>query len=133
MGNGSEPWRIPDIAELPDLAAGFRRGYKAARHRPDDFHEWRKAVKRHWHHCEALGLDDRARLVHELSDLLGDDHDLATLSEAADRHSATLTADERAQLDALIADHRAQLQKKALRSARKLYATKPRKLAKTVS
>ena len=65
----------------PDLAKGFRRGYKDARDRPADYHEWRKAVKRHWHHCEALGLEERAERVHELSDLLGDDHDLHVLGE----------------------------------------------------
>lgn len=73
--------RLDRWPSKPDLADGFRRGYTTARHRPDDFHDWRKAVKQHWHHCEALGLDDRAALVHELSDLLGDDHDLQVLGE----------------------------------------------------
>jgi CHAD domain-containing protein len=118
-----------------------RRAYKAAEKDPstEHLHDLRKRTKDLWHAAQILRPAAPKRMkqlsndAHDLSDLLGDDHDLATLSEAADRHSATLTPDERAQLDAVIADHRAQLQKKALRSARKLYATKPRKLAKTIA
>jgi CHAD domain-containing protein len=118
-----------------------RRAYKAAAKDPstEHLHDLRKRTKDLWHAAQILRPAARKRLkrlakdAHELSDLLGDDHDLATLSEAADRHSTTLTPQEREQLDALVADRRKKLQKKALRCARKVFATKPRKLAKSIS
>jgi CHAD domain-containing protein len=119
----------------------LRRAYRAAREDPttEHLHELRKRAKDLWHAAEILRpaapkrMDRLARDAHRLADLLGEDHDLATLLVAADRHSSTLTIDERAELEALIADRRKRLQRKALRRARKLCATKPRKLAKRIS
>jgi CHAD domain-containing protein len=54
------------------------------------FHEWRKRVKDHWHHCELLSpgyrptMGRRADRVHLLSDALGAFQDLAVL-EAGSR------------------------------------------------
>lgn len=64
-----------------------RRAMKRARRRPSEeaLHEWRKRVKYSWYHVLMLepaapsiltGLGER---LHELSDCLGDDHDLAVL------------------------------------------------------
>jgi hypothetical protein len=53
----------------------------------EDFHEWRKRVKYHWYHMRLLRLvwppmmAVRRRAGDRLSDLLGDDHDLAVLRE----------------------------------------------------
>src|SRR5690349_2501354 len=118
-----------------------RRAYRAAAKDPstEHLHDLRKRTKDLWHAAQILRPAAPKRLkrladdAHDLSDLLGDDHDLATLSEAADRHASTLTREQREQLGALIAKRRNKLQKKALRRARTLYATKPRKLAKTIS
>jgi CHAD domain-containing protein len=118
-----------------------RRAYKAAKKdsSTEHLHELRKRTKDLWHAAEILRSADPKRMdrlakdAHKLADLLGDDHDLATLGEAAERHRATLTPDELARLDALITESRGHLQGKALRRARKLYATKPRKLAKTLT
>jgi CHAD domain-containing protein len=57
------------------------------------FHEWRKRVKDHWHHCELLapgwraGLVQRAERVHLLADTLGTLQDVAVL----EARSAALT------------------------------------------
>ncbi len=65
-----------------------RRGFRAASEEPsvESLHEWRKRVKDLWYHHTLLrqlwppvmtAVGDQA---HELSDLLGDDHDLAMLA-----------------------------------------------------
>ncbi|MCA9240928.1 MAG: CHAD domain-containing protein [Planctomycetales bacterium] len=54
---------------------------------PEAFHEARKRVKYHWHHCRLLcgawptPLKARGRESRRLADLLGQDHDLAVLAE----------------------------------------------------
>jgi CHAD domain-containing protein len=66
-----------------------RRGFRAAREEPsvEALHEWRKRVKDLWYHHTLLrelwppvltAVGDQA---HELSDMLGDDHDLAVLAD----------------------------------------------------
>jgi CHAD domain-containing protein len=117
-----------------------RRAYRAAKQDPssEHLHELRKRTKDLWHAAEILRpaapkrMDKLANDAHKLADLLGDDHDLATLSEAAERNSATMTSDEREQLGAQIVRRRAKLQRKALRRASKLYAIKPKKIARRV-
>lgn len=68
----------------------YRRGRQAmkkayAEPHPETFHEWRKRVKYLRHHIEILEmvcptlLNNLANELHQLSDQLGDDHDLAEL------------------------------------------------------
>lgn len=106
---------------------GLRRGYRACRAAMHDaaeepsgerLHEWRKTVKRHWHHCELLGLDDRARQVHDLSDLLGDDHDL---------HVLGARFPDLPGLPAAVAARQSALREQALALGEVLLAEKPRK------
>ena len=70
------------------LAESYRRAREAmerARSDPDaeTLHDWRKRVKYHWYHARLLGdvapaaLAPHVDAVDELSDLLGDHHDLA--------------------------------------------------------
>ena len=70
----------------------YRRGVKRlqeARLDPTDehLHEWRKRVKYLWYHIRMIApawppvLENLAEELHRLSDLLGDDHDLAVLAE----------------------------------------------------
>ena len=59
-----------------------------ARPSTESFHEWRKHMKYHWYHCRLLkgiwkdSMKTRIAAARELSELLGDDHDLAVLREA---------------------------------------------------
>ena len=73
-----------------------------------------------------------ARRAHALSDLIGDDHDLAVLRAAARERNATLAPGEPALLAGLIARRRGRLQRKALSRGRRVYARKPRKLARVL-
>lgn len=83
------------------LEASYRDARRAFRHAYEDpsdeaFHEWRKGAQRHWRQMTLLSrawpecLEARASEARELSQLLGDDHDLAILiayvhSEAAEK------------------------------------------------
>jgi CYTH domain-containing protein/CHAD domain-containing protein len=130
------------------LAPGFehiyrrgRRAFAAARKNPTDesFHELRKRSKDLWHAAQILRptapktmktLADRA---HRLSDLVGDDHDLAVLSQQADQRPECLTDErEAALLQALIARRRGQIQREAIELARRIFAAKPQKLARPI-
>ena len=106
-----------------------RRAFREVRERPtiEGLHEWRKRVKELWHH---LGLLERAwppvlgamgAEAHELSDRLGDDHDLAVLLAWAGEH-----APEVAGLDEAVERERARLQREALELGARLYADRPR-------
>jgi CHAD domain-containing protein len=127
----------------PGLKRIYRRGRRAYRTAKDEptsehLHELRKRTKDVWHAAQVLRpaapkrLRKLGRAAHRLSDVLGDDHDLATLHEASRKHAATLSPAELELLSELIQRRRAKLQRKALKRARKLYSAKPRKLARVV-
>lgn len=86
------------LAVYPDdfspLAKGLERCYRATRKsfktafdtgEAEDLHEWRKGVQHHWRHMQLLApcwpseLTARADAARALSQLLGDDHDIAML------------------------------------------------------
>ena len=82
--------------DRPLLRPGLRRAYSRGRKRylearadPSDeaLHEWRKRSKDLWYHlrlvrrCWPQVLDSTADEAHELSDRLGDDHDLVAYAE----------------------------------------------------
>jgi CHAD domain-containing protein len=100
-----------------------RRGYRAARKEPSvaNLHEWRKRVKDLWYHCSILReswkpvMSALADEAHELSDRLGDDHDLAVLLDWGAEP-----------LEPLIARRRRELQGEAFAYGTRLYADKPK-------
>jgi CHAD domain-containing protein len=125
----------------PGVRRTYRRGreaYRAARRDPstERLHEWRKRVKDLWHATQILEpaapkrLDALARDAHRLSDLLGDDHDLAVLGAQASRRLSDSDPDALELLEGLIARRRDELQKRALKRGRKLYAPSPAVFAK---
>jgi hypothetical protein len=129
-------WSL-DSGELqPGLQRIYRRGrraFRAASEEPsvENLHEWRKRVKDLWHAAQVLSKRKRARRLHHLSNLLGDDHDLAVLREKAlDSHRCfepvqTLTA-----LKGLIDRRRADLEAEAFEVGSRLYRRKPRAYAR---
>ena len=85
------------------LEETYRRGRKAFRdaydHATDEHvHEWRKTVQQHWRQMAALEVSwpdtmkARAGMARQLSQLLGDDHDLAVLIAFASGNLETKTA-----------------------------------------
>ena len=140
-------WRLQSDAPS-QLAAGFeriysraRRAYRATRKEPTDerFHELRKRSKDLWHATQIVRpiatkqvkrLGDRA---HRLSDLVGDDHDLAILSQQAElRPDCVVDKRERARLQALITRRRRQIQREAVELAEQTFGAKPQELASVI-
>ena len=106
-----------------------RRDWRAAVREPSDesLHEWRKRAKDFWYHCSILeatwkpvmtALADEA---HELSDRLGDDHDLAVLLDFGAES-----------LEPIIATRRAELQEEAFAYGTRLYADKPKAFVRRI-
>jgi CHAD domain-containing protein len=111
-----------------------RRAYRAVLDDPstENLHEWRKRVKDLWYHHTLLEcswpelMDPLADQVHELSDHLGDDHDLALLREWAKAHPAA--AGGMSGLEAFneaVDRRRAELQGEALALGGRLYGERP--------
>ena len=118
------------------LEEGYRRGrraYRRARRKPttENLHEWRKRAKDFWYHVRLLeplspaALHGYAKEAHELSDLLGDDHDLAVLRDTLVGADAAVPADVESVLT-LIEHRRDQLQAEAMQVGARLYAEKPK-------
>jgi CHAD domain-containing protein len=141
-------WPLPEHEDASMLAPGFDRIYrrgrgalKAARREPTDenLHELRKRAKDLWHAAQVLRpaspkrLKRLGRRAHALSDLLGDDHDLAVLLDAARERSRTLGPGEPALLRALVGRRRARLRREALACGRRVYGPKPRVWARRIS
>jgi CHAD domain-containing protein len=106
-----------------------RRDWRAAVKEPstENLHEWRKRVKDLWYHCSILqeswkpvmtALADEA---HELSDRLGDDHDLVVLLEFGAES-----------LEPVIATRREELQDEEFAYGTRLYADKPKAFVRRI-
>ena len=113
------------------LKRSYRRGrrdYKAAREEPtvESLHEWRKRVKDLWYHHTLLKelwppvMTATGDQAHDLSDLLGDDHDLAVLAGWVREHGGAKPAFYEA-----VERRRGELQAEAFTLGALLYAEKP--------
>ncbi|MDZ7753403.1 MAG: CHAD domain-containing protein [Gammaproteobacteria bacterium] len=121
----------------PGLKRAYGRGRKtldAAMTDPTDsrFHDWRKRAKDHWYHSRLLKktwpdiMGCRARVLKELSDLLGDDHDLAVFNAMLDHlPDGVATTSELDRLRHRVAERQATLRRQALALGRRVYAEKP--------
>jgi CHAD domain-containing protein len=135
-------WKL-DKCDVDTLTRGteraYRRGIAAFERAQDDptvenLHAWRKRVKDLWYHERLLAdawpglLEATADQAHELSDLLGDDHDLAVLGErlAAGVGAAGGAPVDDAALRELIAERRLELQAEARALGHRLYAESPK-------
>jgi CHAD domain-containing protein len=121
-------------------ARAYRRGRKALAAAEEDasterLHEWRKRAKDLWYHHRLLAeawpgpVKAFADEADRLGKLLGDDHDLATLSERLDDDIAPPSVDV-ALIEQLIAARRAELQAEAFELGRRIYAEKPKAFAR---
>lgn len=136
------------IAEFQDLAKGLtsvyekgRDGMKARRDGLDDtdeaFHDWRKSVQRHWRHLQLLSaawpgvIQQQAKLARELSQLLGDDHDIAILRDfALNRRMALGTKQDLAAFSRFCGTLQVSLRVSASARGERLFAEKPGAMAK---
>lgn len=141
-----ESWRLRD--DVSALAGGFERTYRrgrrafvAARKDPteENLHEFRKQAKDLWHAAQILGptapktMKALAGRAHRLSDLLGADHDLVVLSRQARERPECLPGEfGPALLHALIDRRRRRVRRDAIELGERIFAAKPRKLARPV-
>jgi CHAD domain-containing protein len=140
-----EQWRLAHSgwkAVKGGLRRSYKRGCKAFKHAQDDpsteaLHEWRKRAKDYWYHLRLLKpiaprtMKGHAKDAHRLSDLLGDDHDLALLRERLLEAEPALPVDVEAVI--VLLDHRrGQLQAQAKLLGDRLYAEKPKAFRRRV-
>ncbi len=133
-------WELEDDG-FEVFEGGLAKTYGRARARMQDayddatsstFHLWRKRAKYHRHHLRLLEsawpavLAARRNQVHELTDLLGDDHDLAVLRRDLTADPDRFTAErEVAALCGLLDRRRAELQAQAWVLGQRCFAEDP--------
>jgi CHAD domain-containing protein len=126
----------------PGLHRSYRRGRKRLRAVEEEasvtnLHELRKRVKDLWYQLRLIRDADRALIgsladhAHDLSDHLGDDHDLALLREEAQRRREAFSSlgDQRHLLEE-IDQRRGELQFAAISLGERIYAEKPKRFTK---
>jgi CHAD domain-containing protein len=131
-GPWEEPgWKFVEGGLRREYARG-RDAFDSARDKPGGaaVHAWRKRVKDHWYHLRLLRaawspvLRKTAKVAHDLSDLLGDEHDLVVLQQTL--RAANGWAPDDARLLSSLADRRrAEVFVAAEPMGRHLYAEKP--------
>ncbi|WP_299260000.1 CHAD domain-containing protein [uncultured Kushneria sp.] len=142
-----EDW-TPAIDRFRSLREGMvetnrraRQAMKRAEHASDEaaFHEWRKQVKYHRHHCELLSgvwkvpMEARAREAHRLADLLGEEHDLAMLAQVLREPDVAVQDQDKTRLVLeMIGERRLRLQREALLLGGRLFAERPGALGKRI-
>ena len=133
------PIAIQSFEDLsPSVIRVYKRGLKGYQRADEggsteDFHEWRKRVKYLRYQLDLLNLiwpnflDCWEDELHELTNYLGDDHDLYNLHELVDENTDQFADPESAQLlKSLIHSKRSELQANALQLGKRLYALKPK-------
>jgi CHAD domain-containing protein len=126
----------------PGLHRTYRRGRKRLRAVEEEasvtnLHELRKRVKDLWYQLRVIRdadkhmLGDLADHAHDLSDHLGDDHDLALLRETVQRRRAAFAdpSDKRHLIEE-IDQRRGELQFAAISLGERIYADKPKRFSK---
>ena len=137
--------RFAGLAVYPDdfspLAEGLKRCYREARQAfrhsvasdsAEDVHQWRKGVQHHWRQMQLLAacwpseLSARVEASRTLSQLLGDDHDIALLTQLDSTPTMTFGKPEEiaAFLKRCRKRHKA-LRKEARATAEILFVEKP--------
>lgn len=130
---------LPEI--ITALRRVYRRGYKghqkaAGAPSVEDMHDWRKRVKYLWYHYRLLKQASprvfRAykKVANQLSDTLGDYHDLALLDEKIRAYKRQLPKETRRLLRTLIKGHQGQLLEGSRRLGDIFYAESPRAFAR---
>jgi CHAD domain-containing protein len=114
---------------------------RAAADEPSDerLHEWRKRAKDFWHSVQILRpaapkrMKKLANRAHRLSDLLGDDHDLALLRAQVEQAGGSFEREaSRAALLAVIDRRRLSLQSDAFKLGAKIYEASPKRFGRSV-
>ncbi len=120
---------------LKQSYAACRRAFKEAYHQPceESSHEWRKTIQQHWRQMLLLSkawpevLLPRARAARQISELLGEDHDLAILQAYLKAHpDLSLTARERQRIEAYCSARQAEIRTQCRPLGARLLAESPK-------
>jgi CHAD domain-containing protein len=136
----SANWQLPEDYDEPlrEFTRSYNRGLQqmgVAFEQPGDeaFHDWRKRVKGHYYQCCLFDMawsptmSLRSEEIKSLSDLLGEDHDIAVLREVL---AAETGAPEMSQqLDRQVHDHQQGLRDRSKTLAESVYQHEPDALA----
>jgi CHAD domain-containing protein len=124
---------------FPGIERGLKRTYRQGRRAEDEayavrsdeaFHEWRKRAKDLRYHVAILEpvwpevMENVEESLHELTDRLGDDHDLGDLRRVLETAPAGKSKSVGRVMD-LISRRRSELQAEARPLATRIYAEKP--------
>jgi CHAD domain-containing protein len=138
----AEGWRLKAEgwdALGPGLARSTGRGARRwrSRTRPgrgEDFHEFRKRVKDHGYHARLLApvwpvlMEPYAALLDDLGEVLGEQHDLVAFAPVV--AGSALAPEARAGLEELVVEERRRLEARALVIGARVYAEKPKAMAR---
>ncbi len=137
-GDGFEPLAKGLRLTQRELIANMDEALKTGT--DEAFHEWRKAVQRHWRHMKLLTeawpalFEARAATARELSQVLGDDHDLSMLiAFAGDRDRSGLSERMAGEVDAACRARQTKLRAAAASLGARLAADRPKDLARHVA
>lgn len=135
--------RLPIATEGYDaVAGGLRKSYNRARNRMHEayedpnferFHEWRKRIKYHRYHTRLLRrvwkgpMKERRAQLHTLSDVIGDENDLAEFAMLM-RDESLFEPTVRATFDEVITGQRAELHRRGRPLGARLFAEPPDRL-----
>jgi CHAD domain-containing protein len=134
--------QTPTDAALKQAYKKARKAFALADQQPSNehLHEWRKQVKYHFQQLEFVQplrprrIGATIKQAHRLADHLGDDHDLALLHEKIALHETEAqSSPDTAVTDTVVKElkrRRAKLQRKSYRLGKKLYADKPKQVAR---
>ena len=145
----AKTWPFEEKDHYDMIGKGLKFTYKRGRNAMEvavksgstmDFHEWRKRVKYHWYHLCLLKpawdevLEAFRNQAHELSEYLGDEHDLAVLKQILNNGSFSfLNSDSGRILNCVIDRQRAELQRMSKHLGNRLYCEKPGKMNKRMA
>ena len=136
----SSGWKAIDKS----LKRVYKRGYKGldtAMSEPtvENLHDWRKRVKYLRYHLSILRpiwsevMEEWIDRTHELSDYLGEDHDLAVLQEFVSKQPERFDRQNILDLTALIDRRREELQPQAIFIGKRIYTEKDKRFVKRLN
>jgi CHAD domain-containing protein len=131
-----DAWKVED--DFSSIAGGVAKTYGRGREamaaaresgRPEDFHEWRKRTKYLWYQMRLLRNSSRSilrpmsRRLHDVSDALGDAHDLVLMQKEVESFDADDEAKEAFRIVA--SGYTLELEQRALIMGSRLWAEEP--------
>lgn len=128
----------------PGLEASYRRARRAFRSAyveltDETFHEWRKGAQQHWRHMLLLtrawpaSLAARASEARSLSQILGDDHDLAMLIAFVRSDAGARLGEDAATIENLARRRQQELREIAHPKGLRLFAESPNALHHSIA